>query len=216
MGGLNSIAYDSAIGAGGSVLRQTVHIKRLVSFMIALALTLFFTLQGAYAKNHTGFSELSNLQMLAQKAERLQLPIMLVFGAQWCEYCEQLNEFVFNPMVLGKLYEERVLLMRHVGVDEPEPIYNWRGKLINKANWAYEINADLTPTVLFFDAKGQEVAPRIVGIPEVTLYMGLIHERLNTAYKNMGLNKQIPVTPELLEAKSLTNTDTELKRTTVP
>jgi len=161
--------------------------------------------QQANANSVSNFKELTNLQQLAEQSKQLNLPILVMFGAQWCEYCEQLQESVFDPMMLGELYENKVVLMRHAGVDEAEPIPGWDGKLINKAEWAYALDADLTPSVLFFNAHGQEVAPRIVGIPEITLYAGLIHQRLNIAYKNMGLTKRIPVTPELLEIQSRAN-----------
>lgn len=149
--------------------------------------------------------ELENLQSLAEKSKQQALPIMLMFGAEWCEYCQVLKEQVFNPMALSGLYDEKVVLMRHVGVDEPKPIFDWYGRLIQKGKWAYQLNADLTPTVLFLDGFGREVAPRIVGISEITLYAGIIHQNLNTAYKNMGLKKQIPPTPELLEIQMQQN-----------
>lgn len=171
----------------------------LIPFFV-LGLFVFFTQTQAGSKGD--FKELQNLQTLGQKSDQLELPIMLMFGAEWCEYCEVLNEFVFNPMVIGGLYDEKVLLMRHVGVDEDDPIPDWNGQLINKAKWAYKLNADLTPTVLFFDGSGKEVAPRIVGVQEITMYGGVIHQNLNIAYKNMGLDKQIPVTPELLEQQT--------------
>jgi len=157
------------------------------------------------------FKELQNLQSLGQESEQLQLPIMLMFGAEWCEYCELLNEYVFNPMVLGGLYDGKVVLMRHVGVDEDEPVPDWNGELIKKSKLAYKLDADLTPTVLFVDANGKEVAPRIVGIPEITLYTSVIHRNLNIAYTNMGLNKRIPVTPELLEQQVLENMKSDAK-----
>jgi len=140
-----------------------------------------------------------NLQTLGHTAQQQNLPIMLMFGAQWCEYCELLVEEVLDPMMLSGLYEGKVVLMRHVGIDERAPIPDWNGTLIKKSKWAYQLNADLTPTVLFVDGSGREVAPRIIGISAITLYSQLIHQNLNTAYKNMGLNKQIPATPELLE-----------------
>ena len=186
------------------MFRKVIRAKLSVSLLRLLMITLLPVIMAssASANNHSEFKELKNLQTLAEKSKRLKLPIMLMFGAEWCEYCQQLNEFVFNPMMLGKLYEERVVLMRHVGVDESTPIPDWNGQQINKTQWAYFLNADLTPTVLFFDANGKEVAPRIVGISEITLYAGLIHERLNIAYKNMQLDKKIPVTPELLDLQN--------------
>jgi len=172
---------------------------RLKTFSLMILLLCSGFVSNLNASSNSGFKELQNLQTLGSKANELQLPIMLMFGAEWCEYCELLTEFVFAPMMLGGLYEEKVVLMRHVGVDEDQPIPDWQGDEIKKAEWAYHLDADLTPTVLFLDGNGREVAPRIVGISEITQYAGVIHQNLNIAYKNMGLAKQIPVTPELLE-----------------
>ncbi len=189
------------------ILLKNAFNKTSKTFMLILLLVFLLKItQQADANSDSSFKELTNLQKLAEQSQQLKLPIMLMFGAEWCEFCELLQESVFDPMMLGGLYEEKVVLMRHVGVDEAEPIPSWDGTLINKAKWAYELDADLTPTVLFFDANGHEVAPRIIGISEITLYAGLIHQRLNTAYKNMGLTKRIPVTPELLEKESVKKT----------
>lgn len=189
------------------ILLKNAFNKTSKTFMLILLLVFLLKItQQADANSDSSFKELTNLQKLAEQSQQLKLPIMLMFGAEWCEFCELLQESVFDPMMLGGLYEEKVVLMRHVGVDEAEPIPSWDGTLINKAKWAYELDADLTPTVLFFDANGHEVAPRIIGISEITLYAGLIHQRLNIAYKNMGLTKRIPVTPELLEKESVKKT----------
>lgn len=173
--------------------------------ILALVGFLLFTSYGLVAKSQIPhrehFKELANLQELAQQSKTSQLPIMLMFGAAWCEFCEQLIVNVLEPMAMGNLYEGKVVLMRHVAIDDPKPIPDWQGNPIQKSKWAYQLNADLTPTVIFLDGNGKEVAPRIVGIPEITLYTEVIHQNLNIAYRNMGLNKQIPPTPEKLEAQ---------------
>lgn len=143
--------------------------------------------------------ELQNLQTLGQKAQQNQLPIMFMFSADWCEYCDVLKEHVLNPMIINGMYEGKVVFMRNVGIDLDEPIPDWNGKPLDKGKWAYQIDADLTPTVVFFDGYGNEIAERIVGISEITLFAALVHTRINEAYQNMGLNKRIPATPELLE-----------------
>ena len=171
----------------------------VATLIVAFAVLISQTQAGAKGP----FKELQNLQSLGQESEQLQLPIMLMFGAEWCEYCEQLNEYVFNPMMMSGLYEGKVVLMRHVGIDIDTPIPDWQGQPLQKAKWAYQLDADLTPTVLFLDGKGKEVAPRIVGIPEITMFTGVIHRNLNIAYRNMGLDKQIPATAELLEQQSI-------------
>ena len=169
-----------------------------------LSLTLFFSLfmgvsQTAYSNSNGDFKEATNLYALAETSKQTGLPILLMFGAEWCEYCQELNEQVFEPIAMGKNYEGKVVLMRHVGVDEQDLIPGFDGKLIKKSEWAYQLNADLTPSVLFFDGFGNEVAPRIIGISNTHLYAGLIHSHLNIAYKNMNNPYRIPVTPDLYE-----------------
>lgn len=148
--------------------------------------------------------ELTNLQSLSRQATQKQLPIMLLFSAQWCEYCQVLKSHVLNPMMKSGLYEGKWGLFRHVGIDEPEPLTLISGRTINKAKWAYQLNADLTPTVLFLDGNGNEVAERLVGISEITLFSALVHARLNDAYQAMGISRVMPATPELLEKQTRT------------
>ncbi|MBN2647832.1 MAG: thioredoxin family protein [Thiotrichales bacterium] len=144
--------------------------------------------------------ELENLPALSAQAKQKELPILLLFSAQWCEYCTVLKEQVLEPMMLGGLYEGRYVYLRQVSLEEDHPIVDWHGKTLTKRQWAYQLGADLTPTLLFVDGNGKEVAERITGIPELTLFAGLIHNRLNQAYQNMELNKRIPSTPEQLAA----------------
>lgn len=155
--------------------------------------------QVAQANSHGDFKELANLETLAETSNQTGLPILLMFGATWCEYCEELIDQVFEPIVRGGNYDGKVVLLRHVGVDEQALIPGFDGKLLKKSEWAYQLNADLTPTVLFLDGSGKEVAPRIVGITNTHLYAGLIHERLNVAYQNMNNPFRIPITPDLYE-----------------
>lgn len=169
-----------------------------------LAIVALFNLSSctndSFAK--TRVAELNDLQTLAQQAKQQQLPIMLLFSAKWCDYCIVLKQEVLDPMMLNGMYEGKWLYIRQVSVDDSTPLKNLDGSLIKKGDWAYKMSADLTPTVLFIDSNGKQVADPIIGISEITLYANLIHMRLNQAYKNMGVDKHIPETPELLE-KSL-------------
>ncbi|MDG6774590.1 thioredoxin family protein [Thiomicrorhabdus sp. ZW0627] len=152
-----------------------------------------------YSNRDGAFKELENLQQLAEESNRTGLPILLMFGAEWCEFCEQLVEEVFNPMAMRGNYDGKVVLMRHVGVDEQALIPGLDGEPIKKSRWAYQLDADLTPTVIFIDSRGREVAPRIVGISNIHMYAGVIHRNLNIAYEKMGNPLRIPSMPELYE-----------------
>jgi thioredoxin-related protein len=171
---------------------------RVYGFLLTLFTSFTFLVMPVHAGSNKHFAELNDLQALGIESKQTELPIMLMFGAEWCEYCELLVEQVLEPMAYGGLYEDK-MLMRHVAIDDDEPIKGFNGQLIKKANFAYQRDADLTPTVLFLDGYGNEVGPRIVGIQEVTLFTNVIHRSLIIAYKTMGSKTEIPVTVELLE-----------------
>lgn len=139
--------------------------------------------------------ELSNLQTLAQEAKQKNLPILLAFGAKWCGFCHELRSEVLNPMMLSGQYEGKYVYMRYVSLDDSDPIPGLDGKPIIKDQWAESYGVDLTPTVLFIDGDGKEVAPRMVGIPNIELYSAMIHKALNTAYEKMGNPIRIPTMP---------------------
>ena len=160
------------------------------------ALLLSLSLPQTFAQSdHPGktLPELMNMQTLGAEAKQKNLPIMLMFGAEWCEFCHQLTEEVLDPMVLSQSYEGKYLFMRHVGIDENPLIPDFQGKPTEKRVWADKLGADLTPTVIFVDGNGKEVAPRIVGIANIEFYPLLIHKNLNIAYQNMGNDLRIPV-----------------------
>lgn len=192
-----------------SQYRQNLVLSRLRAFACFLALTLAAMSSPSWAQSgkpgaHSGaFKELQNLQQLAQQSKQTGLPIMLMFGAQWCEFCGLLEEEVLDPMAMNPNYDGKAVLMRHVGVDEQALIPGFDGKPIKKSQWAYQLNADLTPTVIFMNGNGREVAPRIVGISNIELYAGIIHRNLNMAYEKMGTPFRLPATPELYEQQGL-------------
>lgn len=140
--------------------------------------------------------ELENLQALGALAKQKNLPIMLAFGAEWCEFCKQLKSEVLDPMALGGDYEGKYMYMRYVSLDDPKPIPDFNGKPILKSNWADHYDVDLTPTVLFVDGDGQEVAPRLVGIPNIEFYSSRILRALNQAYAKMGNPMRVSTMPK--------------------
>lgn len=154
--------------------------------------------QNAQATSKNKIKELTDLQTLSAEAKQKNLPILLSFGAEWCEFCEILKTEVLNPMALGGLYEGKYVFLRYVSIDDPKPIPGIDGEKILKSKWAEKYGADLTPTVLFIDGNGNEVAPRIVGIANIELYTTLIHRNLNIAYKKMDNSITIPTMPEQL------------------
>lgn len=140
--------------------------------------------------------ELQNLETLGQQAREKNLPIMFAVGAEWCEFCHQLRDEVLSPMALGGDYDGKYMYMRYFSIDDDNPIPGIDGKPMSKAKWAYQKSADLTPTVIFIDGNGNEVAEKIIGIANIELYTTLIHKRLNEAYEKMDNPIRITAMPD--------------------
>ncbi len=170
----------------------------LLSFILSLLLG-FSSLAVAQSGKPEKLPELMNLQSLAIQSKQSNLPIMLMFGADWCPFCHTLVDEVLNPMMLGGKYEGIYMYMRRVGTDLNKAIPGIDGQPLQKRLWAEELRADLVPTVLFIDGHGKEVAPRIIGITNIEFYPALIHRSLNIAYKNMGNSLTIPIVPNLMK-----------------
>jgi len=172
--------------------------KQLLASLVLLSLTTFNVQakSGQPGTHSVKQKELYNLHELAKLSEKNNLPIMLTFVAEWCEFCHILGSEVLDPMTLGKLYEGKYMYMRYVSIDDHEPIPGIDNKPINKDKWSDKYDAELTPTMIFIDSKGNQVAPAIVGIANIELYTTLIHKALNIAYKKMGNPMVIPPFPE--------------------
>jgi thioredoxin-related protein len=136
--------------------------------------------------------ELYDLYKLAQQSKQKKLPIMLTFVAQWCDFCHLLASEVLDPMALGKLYERKYMFARYISIDDPKPILGIYNKTIIKSKLAAKYNVDITPTVVFIDSTGKQVAPPIIGVANIEMYTILIHKALNIAYKNMNNGMEIP------------------------
>lgn len=162
----------------------------------ALALTVFFLVGCEREAQANTLREMDDFHWVAQQARGDNLPIMIMFTAQWCEFCNQLKDSVLNPMIRGGLYDGYAMYMRQVSLDMHSPIKFSEEETIEKRAFARMYNADVTPTVIFVNSRGLPVAEPLVGTFDVQLYAGLIHARLNEAYQRMNNPMRLPTSPE--------------------
>ncbi len=123
---------------------------------------------------------LADLQATAAEAARRRLPIVLYFAAAHCPYCEQVEEDFLKPMLRSGDYDDRMLL-RRVELDVPGPVRDWDGRTVDSDALAQRYRVFVTPTLLFLDARGREVAPRLVGIASPDYYGADLDAALATA-----------------------------------
>jgi thioredoxin-related protein len=102
--------------------------------------------------------------------------VMLV-SLPGCPYCELVRR---NYLIPGR--RDAGLHAWQITVsDRSEPVAGFDGQPSSGAELARLWKATFTPTVLFFDATGKEVAERLVGAASPDFYGYYLDERIATA-----------------------------------
>ena len=76
-------------------------------------------------------------------------------------------------------------IIRTVYADESGTIIDYDGNKVNVVELEYKYNATMSPTVIFVDHKGNEIAPRILGVRNMDFYGEDFDTGLATAKSNL-------------------------------
>ena len=116
-----------------------------------------------------------DLRVLEQQAASAGLPVLLLFTTQDCEYCEAIRSLYLEPMIRSGKYESRILF-RQLYIEDYSYLRDKNGEFIGGDQIALKYDVEVTPTILFLDADGNELAERIVGLSGADFF----DESLNT------------------------------------
>jgi thioredoxin-related protein len=109
-----------------------------------------------------------------------QLPILLAFSAEDCSYCELLEEDFLQPMLLSGEYRDRVII-RKLMLDNGSYVADFSGRQTAASRLSDHYRVFVTPTILFVDGNGTELAERMVGINTPELFGGYLDACVETA-----------------------------------
>ena len=121
-----------------------------------------------------------DLQQQGRQAQSRQLPIMLTFSADDCSYCELLEEDFLQPMLLSGEYEDLVIIRKLI-LDDGSSVSDFSGRDIEATQLSDQYRVFVTPTIIFIDGEGRELAERIVGINTPELFGGYLDACIDTA-----------------------------------
>lgn len=123
----------------------------------------------------------NNLAKDAQAAQSDCKPLLLEFSANSCSYCQLLEEEVLNPTLLNRSYDQRVL-MRKLVIDEQTSVTDFDGSgKVSPGQLASRYKVFVTPTLVFVDSHGTELAERMVGVTTLEFYGGYLDAALDKA-----------------------------------
>ena len=126
-----------------------------------------------------------NMQQEGSQAQQRQLPILLTFSADDCSYCELLEEDFLQPMLLSGEYQDRIIIRKLI-LDDASSLRDFSGKSIDTTQLSDRYRVFVTPTILFIDGEGRELAERMTGINTPELYGGYLDACIDTAHTRIS------------------------------
>lgn len=128
-------------------------------------------------RNHTALPSPRSLRQAALAAAARGHGLVVMVTLDGCPYCEVVRKHHLLPLLkVGKLHAVQVDMR-----DRSSQMEGFDGRQQSPAQWAREWRAGVAPTVLFFEASGQEVAERMEGAGLADFYGAYLAQRLSQA-----------------------------------
>ena len=113
------------------------------------------------------------------------LPIVVFVSQYGCRFCAALRKQVLFPMIRAGELADRVIF-RELSLDAGFTVTDFNGNDIGGRNFADRYAAVVTPTLLFLDARGVEIADKIVGIGNIEYYSFYFNQELESARSELN------------------------------
>lgn len=126
----------------------------------------------------------TSLQAAALLAQSKGEPLVLLVSVAGCPWCELLRRNYLAPMRAEGLQAFQITVN-----DRKVLVANFQSTPSNGAEIADVYQAKLTPTVMFFNAQGVEIAPRIAGVASADLLGIQLDSALRLARERLAKDK---------------------------
>ena len=131
-----------------------------ISLLAWLILALPMSVSGS-ADGH--ILEVKDLRAASQQAKEQGLVLMLEFSSDYCSYCRRLEEEYLKPMLRSTEYDDKVII-RRINLDSYIQLVNFDGRSLSPSQFAAQYNVFVTPTLVFLNDRGEELADPLVGL----------------------------------------------------
>lgn len=126
----------------------------------------------------------ASLQVAALAAQARGEPLVLLVSIAGCPWCELLRRNYLAPM-----RAEGVQAFQIKVDDRKTVVANFKAQASTGADIAAAYQAKLTPTVMFLNAQGVEIAPRIAGVASADLLGHQLDSALRLAREHLAKDK---------------------------
>ena len=162
-----------------------------VIFMtVAVIIAQFANVFAAEGGSSRSISEVRDFSEIAREIGDKRLPLVLMFSADHCGYCVQLENDFLIPMQISGDYVDRALI-RKMDIGYGNTVRDFNGERMDASDFAQRYNVSVTPTVVFLDAMGNQLAVKQVGLTTPDFYGGFLDESIATALDILRRNKPL-------------------------
>lgn len=146
-----------------------------------------FMISAAYCANisaveDVSIQDLENASEQAQNANTTNKQLILYIAATNCTYCKRLNRDIVYPALSNQEYATKFII-RRLWLNKNRIIIDFDNKKIDEQTLLKDYDIRYTPTLLFVDQDGREIAPRLEGYAPDTLYWDRLDRSLKIAKK---------------------------------
>lgn len=135
-----------------------------------------------------------SLQKDSVLTRQKNIPFLLYFSDPQCGYCRKLEKDILLPLLLSGDYEDRLLLRKMPWLSKGL-VEDFDGKQREFSAVASRYKVRVTPSLVFVDARGNEIGKRILGYNGPDFFWFYLDRSISQAVTN--INDGIMSHPEL-------------------
>jgi thioredoxin-related protein len=167
-------------------------LKKLFTTLLIAGCGLF--MQASLQASEVEIPVLQDLRADGQTSQQKQLPIVVLFSATHCGYCSIIKDEFLRPMLISGDYTDKAMI-RVIEIDSSDDLVDLNGQPISAEAFADRYDIYLTPTLAFFDAQGNELATRMVGVTTVDYYGGYLDAAIDESRQRLNAERQLASNP---------------------
>ncbi|WP_455201623.1 thioredoxin family protein [Kaarinaea lacus] len=150
----------------------------VINQLIIASVLIFLVAHTNAEDTDSNLPKADDFAMLALQSNQQNLPILIMYAAETCEYCERLEDEILGPMYQSGQFNNRVII-RKVMIDGIDNIRDFNGNLVDAENFAFKRGVEVTPTLQFVDASGKQLAPEMIGYNTPEFYANYIENAID-------------------------------------
>ena len=127
----------------------------------------------------------TDLESLGELARDRKLPVLIMFSQEDCPYCTIMEESYLKPMLRNRTYANKIII-RQVRVDSFKTLTDFDGSRIEADHLTSRYRAWVTPTLVFLNGDGKEIAGKLVGIGTEGFFAGEIDNAIDAALMKLS------------------------------